>query len=196
MPDEEEILGAEDNGDRRKSGVLGGMSSLFDLSGNLFNSFVVKILIAAIVIVAIVLIAFFVTNWTLENIMRGTDPTLDRQEDEGRVDDRAAGPLRTLELEQFIITRQDPRTGRRHTFQLRMHLAYNPEAERELRPELENRMPQIRDRIYSILGRKEIDELDYRNQQALKDDLEVELNRLLQTSYRIQDIYFTEFVIQ
>ncbi len=197
MAEEEEILGQDaDNGRDSSKGVLGGLGGLFDFSGNLMDSFLPKLLIAAIGIVAIILIVIFITDWTLGNIMLGTDPAMDLQEDEARVDDRASGPLRTLALEQFIITREDPRTGRRRTYQIEMHLAFNPEADRELRPELENRMPQIRDRIYTILGRKEVDELEYRNHQALKDDLEVELNRLLQTSYRIQDIYFTDYVIQ
>ena len=201
MPEEEEVLGEEEATTTEDEGGGGGggfdLGGLFDFSGGLLDSFVIKILVGAIAVVAVVLIVVFVTNWTLENIMMGTDPEAEAAEEEDvERDDVAAGPLETMALDEFILTRRDPRSGRINTFQIEMYLAFNPEGERALREELGQRRAQIRDKIYSILGARDVEELDYAYQDQIKDDLIVELNRLLQTRHRIQDIYFTEYVIQ
>ncbi|GEM_PF-5036106 len=199
MAEEEEVLGEEEATatEDEDSGGGGGLSGLFDFSGGLLDSFVIKILVGAIAVVAVVLIVVFVTNWTLENIMMGTDPEATAAEADEDIDDEvAAGPLETMALDEFILTRRDPRSGRMHTFQIEMYLAFNPEGERALREELDKRRAQVRDRIYSVLGAREVEELDYAYQDQIKDDLIVELNRILQTRHRIQEIYFTQFVIQ
>lgn len=201
MPEEEEVLGEEEataEEEESGGGGGGGLGDLLDFSGGVMDSMVVKLLVGSIVLVAIILVVIGITNWTLQNIMEPTKPGSSEEEvSASESSGDQSDPLKTLNLENdFIITKQQPRSGRMHTVKVHIQLAFGSDGASEISGELQKRLPQIRDRIYGILGSKEIEELSYRNKQKLQDELRVEINKLLMTSYRVQDIYFTDFVIQ
>ena len=198
MP-EEEILGEEEaTAADEEEESAGGGGGLLDLGGMGMDSMAVKILLGAIVIVAIIVVVIFITNYVLEAWMVGTQPRDDSDVSETTPDRRTRDPYATMELAQdFIISKENPRTGRTRTMKVRIFLAFNPgRGVGALRSELDARMPQIRDRIYGILGRKSYEELDYAYKQELQDEIVSEINRLLTTDYRIQEVFFSEFVIQ
>jgi len=63
--------------------------------------------------------------------------------------------------------------------------------------DLHNAMPAIKDLIISTLSRKTVDELsDYDAKLAVKEELVEEINHVLHGTYRIYDLYFTDFIIQ
>ncbi len=198
MPEEEEEVLSEEEATAEEEEGGGGLGDLLDFSGGLMDSLVIKILIGAIVLVAIVLIVVGITNWTLKNIMKPTKPgSEDKKVSASEASGGPSEPLQTMNLtKDFIITKQNPRSGRMHTVKIHIYLAFGSEGAGDLRSELKARKPEIRDRIFGILGSKEIEKLTYRNKQNLQDELRAELNKLLSTNYRIQDVYFTDFVIQ
>lgn len=63
-------------------------------------------------------------------------------------------------------------------------------------PEVEQRMPQIRDTILLLIGNKTYEELqDLQGKKQLKAELLSRINAFLVTG-KVQSIYFTNFVVQ
>ncbi|MGM0380896.1 MAG: flagellar basal body-associated FliL family protein [bacterium] len=199
MP-EEEVLGeeeatAEETGEQEADG--GGAGGLLDFSDGLMDSLAVKLLTGAIVLVAIVLIVIGVSHYMMESMLTGTSP---QQESGGEVESEEPGggrePMNTMKLENdFMISKENPRTNRMRTLKITIHLGFR-EGAGALTSELEERMPQIRDRIYSILGNKSFEELNYENMSSLKDEIRTEINTLLVSEYRVQEVFFSELMIQ
>lgn len=66
----------------------------------------------------------------------------------------------------------------------------------EVQPEVEQRMPQVRDAVLLLIGNKTYEELqDLQGKQQLKAELKSKLNSFLHRG-QIQAIYFTNFVVQ
>ncbi len=199
MP-EEEVLGEEEATTEEETtdeSGGGGIGGLLDFSGGMMDSLVVKILTGAIVLVAIVLIVIGVSHYMMEALLVGTTPGPDNGDVETAEPAAGREPMATMELEgDFIISKENPRTNRMRTMQITIHLGFRRAGASALRSELQDRMPQVRDRIYSILGAKSYEELGYENLPELKDEIRTEINTLLVSEYRVQEVFFSDLMIQ
>ena len=66
----------------------------------------------------------------------------------------------------------------------------------EAQPEVEQRMPQVRDAVLLLIGNKTYEELqDLQGKRQLKAELKSKINSFLQTG-KVRAIYFTNFVVQ
>lgn len=66
----------------------------------------------------------------------------------------------------------------------------------EVQPEVEQRMPQVRDAVLLLIGNKTYEELqDLQGKRQLKAELKSKINSFLQSG-KIRAIYFTNFVVQ
>jgi flagellar basal body-associated protein FliL len=191
---EEEVLGEEEPMEEEEEEKEEG-GGLMDFAGGMFSSFVIKILLGAIGLVAVVLMVVFITYWTSNTLLMGSQP-----DQEGEVSQEQPGtlqqsPMQTFKLEEdFIITKTDPR-GRSRTLKLKIVLAFNQKNTGVSR-ELEKRTPQIRDLIYGQLGSMQVEEMGYENKQKIQDNLVSEINKILTSGNRIQDVYFSDYVFQ
>lgn len=99
------------------------------------------------------------------------------------------GPIRSMDT--FIVNLADP-MGKRY-LKVKMDLELNDE---KPSPEIERRLPQLRDTILTTLSSKnyeEISSLDGKMQ--LRAEIMAMLNQYLKTG-KITNIYFTEFIVQ
>ncbi len=196
---EEEVLGEEEaTATEEEESSSDGGGGLFDFSGGLMDSLAVKLLAGAIVLIAIILIVIGITNYVMEAWMVSSQPGKESEVSTSGPERRTRDPYATFEMENdFIVSKENPRTSRKKTLKLHIFLAFNPESgASELKTELAARKPQIRDQIYSILGSKSYERLSYEYQQELKDEIVSEVNKLLRTDYRVQEVFFSEFVVQ
>lgn len=66
----------------------------------------------------------------------------------------------------------------------------------EVQPEVEQRMPQVRDAVLLLIGNKTYEELqDLQGKRQLKAELTSKINSFLQSG-KVKAIYFTNFVVQ
>lgn len=66
----------------------------------------------------------------------------------------------------------------------------------DVQPEVEQRMPQVRDAVLLLIGNKTYEELqDLQGKRQLKAELTSKINSFLQTG-KVRAIYFTNFVVQ
>lgn len=66
----------------------------------------------------------------------------------------------------------------------------------EVQPEVEQRMPQVRDAVLLLIGNKTYEELqDLQGKRQLKAELQSKINSFLQSG-KVRAIYFTNFVVQ
>jgi len=66
----------------------------------------------------------------------------------------------------------------------------------KVQPEVEQRMPQVRDAVLLLIGNKTYEELqDLQGKRQLKAELTSKINSFLQTG-KVRAIYFTNFVVQ
>ena len=99
------------------------------------------------------------------------------------------GPL--FSLSTFIVNLADQ--GGKRYLRITMDLELTGE---EIEEKLEKRLPQIRDKILMIIPSKTFEELNSsQGKAALRDELIIKLNGMLTNDY-VENIYFTEFVIQ
>lgn len=99
------------------------------------------------------------------------------------------GPIRSMET--FIVNLADP-LGKRY-LKVRMDLELSDE---KMVPEVEKRLPQLRDAILTALSSKtyeEIGSLDGKMQ--LRAEIIAMLNQYLKTG-KVTNVYFGEFVVQ
>lgn len=191
---EEEVLG-EDEAVQEEDQDEDGGGGLLSFTGGLLNSFVIKVLLGAIGLVAVVLMVIGITYWTSNTLLMGSQP--DRQ---GEVSQEQPGqlqqnPYQTFSFEEdFVVTKTDPR-GRTRTLKLKIVLAFNQE-NASVKSELKQRQAQIRDLIYGVLGNMQVEELGYSNKQEVQDRLVSEINKILTSGNRVQDVYFSNYVFQ
>lgn len=99
------------------------------------------------------------------------------------------GPI--FPLDTFIVNLGDP--DRAYYLKITMSLELDGELVQE---EVEKRLPQIRDRILTVLPTKSSEELvTAEGKQALRESVIADINALLQTG-AVRNLYFTDFVIQ
>lgn len=101
----------------------------------------------------------------------------------------AIGPI--FKLETMIVNLADQ--GGKRYLRVTMELELDSV---EVQPEIEQRLPQLRDTILMILPAKQYADISTTEGKiALRDEIIAKTNALLQTG-KIVNIYFTEFVVQ
>ena len=99
------------------------------------------------------------------------------------------GPIRPLDT--FIVNLADP-LGKRY-LKIRPELELDSE---KLSPEMEKRLPQLRDTIITLLGSKNYEDINSMEEKIqLRAELMMMLNQHLKTG-KIRNIYFSEFIVQ
>lgn len=151
-----------------------------------------KLFIIIGVVVLVLLIGGGVAGWFLLK----KDPPPADQEDPGLqvpVPDlnqqTTIGPM--VNIDEFIVNIISSDTPHYVKASLTVELSNE-----EVQPEVEQRMPQVRDAILLLIGNKTYEELqDLQGKKQLKAELTSRINSFLQTG-KVRSIYFTNFVVQ
>jgi flagellar FliL protein len=99
------------------------------------------------------------------------------------------GPIRSMDT--FIVNLADP-LGKRY-LKVKMDLELT---EDKVLPEIEKRLPQLKDTILTTLSSKNYDDISSLDgKMQLRVEMMAMLNQYLKTG-RITNIYFTEFIVQ
>ena len=151
---------------------------------------IVIVVVAVLLIVAIALFAFMLTG-SDEPAGGGAGKAQSMQrEGAGRNPDMAnVGPM--VEMDDFTVNLLNE-NGKRY---LRTKISLELDSE-DLMPEIDKKVPVLRDIIIQILASKQVEEITTKDgKERLKDELVKALNRALIVG-QIKNIYFTTFVIQ
>lgn len=99
----------------------------------------------------------------------------------------------TYDIPTFVVNLADP-AGTKY---LRIGLSMEvPASNKKIMPEIEQRLPKIKDTIITVLSAKTLEEISTpQGKISLKQELLRRINGVL-TSGKVQDIYLTDFVIQ
>jgi flagellar FliL protein len=104
---------------------------------------------------------------------------------------RGTLPGHIYRMDPFIVNLNDEQAMR----YLKIKIEFESDEEKA-NDEYGRRLPQLRDAILTILSAKNHQEImSSEGKKILKEELKQRLNNLLQ-DFRVQKIYFTEFVIQ
>ena len=153
---------------------------------------IVIVVVAVLLIVAIALFAFLLTG--SEDSAGSSNPSAKGQsmqrEGSGRNPDMAnIGPM--VEMDDFTVNLLNE-NGKRY---LRTKINLELDSE-DLMPEIEKKIPVLRDIIIQILASKQVEEITTKDgKERLKDELVKVINRAL-IDGQIKNVYFTTFVIQ
>ncbi len=99
------------------------------------------------------------------------------------------GPIYPMNV--FIVNLMEP-MGKRY-LKVKVELELDSE---KLLPEVEKRLPQLRDAILTMLSSKSYEDIsDLSGKYQLRAEIIAMLNRFLKTG-KINNVYFTEFVVQ
>ncbi|MBW1729663.1 MAG: flagellar basal body-associated FliL family protein [Deltaproteobacteria bacterium] len=99
------------------------------------------------------------------------------------------GPIYPMEV--FIVNLMDPMGKRYLKAKIELELS-----EEEMRPEVDKRLPQLRDAILTLLSSKSFKDInDLSGKYQLRAEIMATLNRYLKTG-KIKNVYFTEFIVQ
>ena len=104
--------------------------------------------------------------------------------------------LGTRDLPNFKIAIIDG--GVKHTLTCAIYLAYSPKYSAgtpDFREELNQRMPQLREIVYRVLGSKTFEELQISNMDRLGEELTARMNEVLERG-QIVDIEFSQYVAE
>ncbi len=147
-----------------------------------------SLVIAVMLVVTIGLAAGFFMVWSkLSDLSTPANGVVNTETDQGQT--AQLGPL--FSLDTFIVNLADPQRNRYLRITMDLELAASSDAEK-----LNERLPQIRDRILMILPSKRFEEIaSMEGKTALRDEIIGKLNGLFPTEV-ISNIFFTEFVIQ
>ncbi len=105
------------------------------------------------------------------------------------VDKPDIGPI--YPMETFIVNLMDP-MGKRY-LKVTLELELSKE---EMRPEMDKRLPQLRDAILTLLSSKSFKDIsDLSGKYQLRAEIMATLNRYLKTG-KVKNVYFTEFIVQ
>ena len=149
---------------------------------------VMFLVIAVMLVVTIGLAAGFFMMWSkLSEVNTQAPPTANIDINQSQM--AQLGPL--FPLETFIVNLADEERNRYLRITMDLELAASTDAEK-----LNQRLPQIRDRILMILPSKRFDEIaSVDGKTALRDEIINKLNSLFPRTV-ITNIFFTEFVVQ
>lgn len=104
--------------------------------------------------------------------------------------------LGSKEIPDFKIVIND--RGEQHNLKCVIWLGYPKDYEKahpEFFEELGERMPQLREIVYRVMGNKTLEELQYRNFDHVKEELLSRINEVLENG-TIVDVQFEEYIIQ
>lgn len=115
-----------------------------------------------------------------------------KTEEHGEAGAASPGHLgKIVPLEPFVVNISDRERDRFLKLKTEIELS-----SAEVAVELEQRLPQIRDLIISLLGAKSFDEVrSIEGKNFLREEMLLRINSLLVTG-KAKSIYFTEFVVQ
>jgi len=103
----------------------------------------------------------------------------------------STGQGHIYKMEPFLVNLMDPAQLR--YLKITLHVESNQEKPNE---EYEKRLPQLRDAILIILSSKNYkDIMDSEGKTSLREEIKTKMNQLL-VDLKVQNIYFTEFVVQ
>ena len=146
------------------------------------------LVIAVMLILTIGLAAGFFMMWgKLSEINTQAPPTANMDNNQSSM--AQLGPL--FPLETFIVNLADEERSRYLRITMDLELVETTDSEK-----LNQRLPQIRDRILMILPSKRFEEIaSMEGKTALRDEIINKLNSLFPRAV-ITNIFFTEFVVQ
>jgi flagellar FliL protein len=146
------------------------------------------LVIAVMLVVTVGLAAGFFMMWgKLSEINTQAPPTANIDINQGQMGQ--LGPL--FPLETFIVNLADEERNRYLRITMDLELVAPTDSEK-----LNQRLPQVRDRILMILPSKRFDEIaSVEGKTALRDEIINKLNSLFPKTV-ITNIFFTEFVVQ
>lgn len=99
------------------------------------------------------------------------------------------GPM--VDIEEFVVNIISGDTPHYVKASLTVELSSE-----DVQPEVEQRMPQVRDAVLLLIGNKTYEELqDLQGKRQLKAELTSKINSFLQSG-KVRAIYFTNFVVQ
>jgi len=105
------------------------------------------------------------------------------------VDKPDIGPI--YPMEPFIVNLMD--AGGKRYLKVTLELELSKE---EMRPEMDKRLPQLRDAILTLLSSKSYKDInDLSGKYQLRAEIMSTLNRYLKTG-KVKNVYFTEFIVQ
>jgi flagellar protein FliL len=103
----------------------------------------------------------------------------------------SGGQGHIYKLDPFLVNLLDP--GQLRYLKVTLHVESNQEKVSE---EYERRLPQLRDAVLTILSSKNYkDIITSEGKSALREEIKGKLNQLL-VGVKVQNVYFTEFVVQ
>jgi len=177
MAEEEREESKEGEGKGKKSPVL----------------LIVIVVVAVLLIVAIALFAFLVTGSDDEAqggaAQSGQKQSMQREGSARNPDMANIGMM--IEMDDFTVNLLNE-NGKRY---LRTKINLELDSE-NLQPEIEKKVPVLRDIILQILASKQVEEITTKDgKERLKDELVKAINRAL-IDGQIKNIYFSSFVIQ
>jgi flagellar FliL protein len=118
----------------------------------------------------------------------------EKEKEAGHGEEGAASPGhlgKIVPLEPFVVNISDRERDRFLKLKTEIELSSS-----DVAAELQQRMPQIRDLIISLLGAKSFDEVrSIEGKNFLREEMLLRINSLLVTG-KAKSVYFTEFVVQ
>lgn len=146
------------------------------------------LVIAVMLILTIGLAGGFFMMWSKLSEMNNTaNASVDTQPVQSQTGQ--LGPL--FSLDTFIVNLADVERSRYLRVTMDLELASATDTSK-----LNDRLPQVRDRILMILPSKTFDEIaSMEGKKALRDEIIDKLNNLFPTAV-VTNIFFTEFVVQ
>ncbi|RLC30710.1 MAG: flagellar basal body protein FliL [Deltaproteobacteria bacterium] len=152
-----------------------------------------KKLLLIIIIISVVFLSIMGAGfYILWNRVSPPDPQIAQEESKIKEVEKAKSEIRPIySLDTFIVNLAD--RGATRYLRVTMDLELSSD---ETKAEIENRLPQIRDTILTIVPAKSSKEITtIEGKKALRDEIMDKLNSFLKDG-SVTNIYFTEFVIQ
>ena len=150
-----------------------------------------KLLIMIFIILCLILLsgivmAYFMLN-NDEEVLQDSEKAVQHSKVIKTSNFKEIGPV--IALDKFIVNLSSNSRYLRTSISLEL-------SEEDLREDVEKKKPIVRDRIIKVLSSKAYEEIStIRGKEVLKEEILVELNKIFNDG-KIQNIFFTEFVVQ
>ena len=155
------------------------------------NKLVIIVLSVCMVFIIIMGAGLFVMYSKLSSLDEVVNPQIEDESEQAAEGAKAQGLGPIFSLEPFIVNLADE--GGKRFIRVTMDLECQNDA---ITDEMTQRLPQIRDSILMILPTKSVVNLQStEGKVTLRDEVLATINGLLKTG-SVENIYFTEFVIQ